>query len=170
MQAKLFSIINRIERFLTAISAALMGMLSVIVCWQVFARYVLKKSPYWVEEFSVTAMMWIGLLGAAAAVWSGDHMSLRFFIQKLPRRLSLVAELIIDAAIGYFAMFLFTQGLVITDAMKTSMMSTIPVSLGVSYVIIPIAAGFMIVFAALRILRKVFEIMEESSERSRNAR
>ena len=78
-------IIDRLERVLTGIAAAIMGVLALIVCWQVFARYVLQKSPVWVEEFSVTAIMWIGLLGAAAAVWTGDHMRLEWVTKKIGR-------------------------------------------------------------------------------------
>ncbi len=63
--------INRIERGLTFFTAFCMGILSVLVSWQVFARYVLRDSPYWVEEIVVTGMMWVGLLGAAACVWTG---------------------------------------------------------------------------------------------------
>lgn len=158
MQSKIDKVINRIERVLTAFSALLMAVLSVLVCWQVFARYVLQKSPIWVEEFSVTAIMWIGLLGAASAVWSGDHMKLEFVAKKLPRVGGLVLELLIDAAIGYFSLFLFKQGINLTVATWTSQMSTIPLPIGLTYLVLPVSAAFMVLFASLRIVRKFIEI------------
>lgn len=143
-----------VERALTAVAAAIMGVLSLIVCWQVFARYVLQKSPIWVEEFSVTAIMWIGLLGAAAAVWTGDHMRLEFITKKLPRVPAFIVEILIDLAIGAFAGFLFKHGLVLTQAMWSSQMSTIALPLGLTYLVLPVAAVFMIAFAVLRALDK----------------
>ncbi len=159
MQTRLNKVTNRIERTLTAFSAILMAVLSLIVCWQVFARYVLQKSPIWVEEFSVTAIMWIGLLGAASAVWSGDHMKLEFVAKKLPRIGGLVLELLIDAAIGYFSLFLFKQGVNLTAATWTSQMSTIPLPIGLTYLVLPVSAAFMVLFAILRIVNKAIEIL-----------
>jgi len=159
MQTRLNKVTNRIERTLTAFSAILMAVLCLIVCWQVFARYVLQKSPIWVEEFSVTAIMWIGLLGAASAVWSGDHMKLEFVAKKLPRIGGLVLELLIDAAIGYFSLFLFKQGINLTAATWTSQMSTIPLPIGLTYLVLPVSAAFMVLFAILRIVNKAIEIL-----------
>ena len=165
MQGTLAKIIGRMERILTAFTAVVMGILSIVVCWQVFARYVLQKSPYWVEEFSVTAMMWIGLLGAAASVWTGDHMRLEFVTKRLPRKFGLALEILIDAAIGYFAWFLLRQGTVLTQATWDSMMSTIPLPLGFTYLVIPIAAVFMILFALFRIVNKICEARKTIEEK-----
>ncbi|PKL74499.1 MAG: hypothetical protein CVV27_20200 [Candidatus Melainabacteria bacterium HGW-Melainabacteria-1] len=117
----------------------------------------LQKSPIWVEEFSVTAIMWIGLLGAASAVWTGDHMRLVLLTKRLPERLGVVLEVLIDASIGYFSIFLFRHGWVLTEAMWTSRMSTIPLPLGLTYLVLPVAAAFMIVFALLRMVGKILE-------------
>ncbi len=164
MRHGITKIVDRMERALTAVSAALMAILSIIVCWQVFARYVLQKSPIWVEEFSVTAIMWVGLLGAASAVWTGDHMRLKFVTNLLPRKFGIVLEIFIDAAIGCFAAFLFKQGLVLTEAMWTSQMSTIPLPIGLTYLVLPISAGFMILFAFFRIIDKILSSAKSSGE------
>jgi TRAP-type C4-dicarboxylate transport system permease small subunit len=148
-------VLNRFERVLTAVTAVIMAMLSLVVCWQVFARYVLKSSPYWVEEFSVTAIMWIGLLGAAAAVWTGDHMSLELVAKRLPKKLGIWVEIIIDAAIGLFAVFLCSQGWVLAAATMSSRMATLPLPLGITYIVLPIAGVIMIVFAFARVLLKI---------------
>ncbi|HQO46363.1 MAG TPA: TRAP transporter small permease subunit, partial [Rectinema sp.] len=101
MRKDLWRIVNRFERILTGFIAVLMVIVTIVVCWQVFDRYVLHKSPYWAEEFSVTAMMWMGLLGAASAVWTGDHMRLELLTKHLPARFGLVLEILIEGAIIY---------------------------------------------------------------------
>ncbi|TXT50323.1 MAG: tripartite ATP-independent periplasmic transporter DctQ component [Spirochaetes bacterium] len=165
MRNAIMRIVGRAERVLTAIAAIVMAALSVVVCWQVFARYVLQKSPIWVEEFSVTAIMWIGLLGAASAVWTGDHMRLELVTKKLPEAWGVAVEVAIDLAICAFALFLFRHGLVLTQAMWSSRMSTIKLPLGITYLVLPIAAVFMIGFAALRASGKILDASAKGKER-----
>ena len=148
-------VVDLVERALTFTVAVLMGALAVVVCWQVFSRYVLRASPYWTEELAVLGLMWIGLLGAAAGVWRGSHMSLELVVRRLPRVAQICAEVAIDVAIGIFAWFLCTQGWVLAEATMTSTMSTLPMRVGVSYLVLPIAGGLMIAFAALRALRRI---------------
>ncbi|HEY9055096.1 MAG TPA: TRAP transporter small permease [Rectinemataceae bacterium] len=163
MRGGLSKLVGRMERVLTALTAVLMGILSVIVCWQVFARYVLQKSPIWVEEFSVTAIMWIGLLGAAGAVWTGDHMRLEFVAKRLPASFGLAVEILTDAAIGAFAIFLLQNGWALTQATWTSTMSTIHLPIGLTYLVLPVAALFMIFFSIIRIVDKVGEAKRKAS-------
>ncbi len=154
MRKDLWRIVNRFERILTGFIAVLMVIVTIVVCWQVFDRYVLHKSPYWAEEFSVTAMMWMGLLGAAGAVWTGNHMRLELLTKHLPARFGLVLEILIEGAIIYFSYFLFKQGIELVSAMWTSQLSTIRLSIGITYIVIPISAGIMILFAILKIVEK----------------
>jgi len=169
MQDIISRIIDRMERILTAIAATLMAILSIIVCWQVFARYILQKSPTWVEEFSVTAIMWVGLLGAAAAVWTGDHMRLEILTKRLPKRFGVIVEILIDVAIGYFSIFLFKNGLILTEATWTSQMSTVPLPIGITYLVLPIAAALMIIFAFFRIVEKILEASRKDTKEGGNS-
>ena len=44
-------IMTILEHILISMTAVVMAILTVIVSYQVFARYVLHNSPFWVEEF-----------------------------------------------------------------------------------------------------------------------
>lgn len=154
MRKDLWHIVDRLERILTGFIAILVGIVTIVVCWQVFDRYVLHKSPYWAEEFSVTIMMWMGLLGAACAVWTGDHMRLELLTKHLPARFGLILEILIDGAVIYFSYFLFKQGIELVNAMWTSQLSTIRLSIGITYLVIPISAAMMILFSILKIVKK----------------
>ena len=63
MPEHLMNILDRLERLITAATAVIMIVLSALICWQVFSRYVLNSSTFWIEEISVISLMWIGLLG-----------------------------------------------------------------------------------------------------------
>jgi TRAP-type C4-dicarboxylate transport system permease small subunit len=154
MLKTLARIAGRLERALTVATAVLMAALALLVCWQVFARYVLHSSPFWVEELSVTAMMWIGLLGAAACVWSDSHMSLELVVRRLPAGAKAVLEICVDLAIGVFAGFLSLYGWRLAETTMTSLMSTLPLPLGLTYIVIPVAGVLMILFALARAFTK----------------
>jgi TRAP-type C4-dicarboxylate transport system permease small subunit len=146
-------LIERLERGLIVVVAVLMSVLALLVCWQVFSRYVLHASPFWVEELVVTVMMWIGLLGAAALVWRGSHMSLELLARRLSEAARPWAEAATDVVIAAFAAFLTVQGWVLTSATMSSAMATIPIPVGVSYLVLPVSGVLMILFALARATR-----------------
>ena len=49
-------------------------VMTAIVAWQVFGRYVLNQSPSWTEPASVLLMSWFIFLGAAVGVRDGNHL------------------------------------------------------------------------------------------------
>ncbi len=155
MNKTIIRTLDRLERILTGAVAVMLGLVAILICWQVFARYVLNAGSYWIEEFSVTAMMWIGLLGSAACVWSGSHMSVELVVKRLPRGARVWVEVIIDVIVALFALFLCTQGWVLAETTMTSTMTSIPLPIGVSYLAIPVAGALMILFAVANALKKL---------------
>jgi TRAP-type C4-dicarboxylate transport system permease small subunit len=147
MKNRVLRALDALELALRTTVAVILGAVALLVCWQVFARYVLHASPYWVEEFSVTALMWIGLLGSAACVWTGSHMSLELLVRRLPAAARVWVQIAQDVIVGLFAVFLCTQGWVLAEATMTSRMSTIPLPIGVSYLALPVAGVVMALFA-----------------------
>ena len=49
-------------------------LMTVMVAWGVFGRYVLNDTPTWVEAGSLFLMSWFILLGAAVGVRESDHL------------------------------------------------------------------------------------------------
>ena len=67
---RITSWLNRLERAITAVTAVILGLLALLVGWQVVARYVFHSGQFWAEELALVAMMWAALLGAAGCVWT----------------------------------------------------------------------------------------------------
>ncbi len=169
MRDKITRILNLTEKILSGAVAVVLVIVALMVCWSVFARYVLKTGTYWIEEFSVTGMMWIGLLGAAACVWPGTHMSLELVVKRLPGKARKAVEVFVDLVVAAFALFLFTQGLVMTEAFMTSRMTSLPLPIGVTYLALPVAGAFMILFALARAALKIAAPAEPQKGADSNA-
>ena len=144
------NILDRLERLITAATAVIMIVLSALICWQVFSRYVLNSSPFWIEEISVISLMWIGLLGAAACVWTESHMSLELVVSRLPETLRVWLRVATDIVIGVFAFFLCERGIFLVQRTMCGTLSSLPIAVGCTYIVLPIAGGLMVLFAATR--------------------
>ena len=49
-------------------------VMTAIVGWQVFGRFVLDSSPSWTEQASLVLMIWYVMFAAAAGVYEGFHI------------------------------------------------------------------------------------------------
>ena len=86
-----------------AIGAGLMALLCVITFANVITRYLTNVSLAFTEEFSVTLMVILALVGAAAAFAKGQHLRMGFAADKLPP----VPRLWLEALVLLLGMALF---------------------------------------------------------------
>nr|HOQ06006.1 TRAP transporter small permease subunit [Anaerohalosphaeraceae bacterium] len=94
-----------LDWFLEILVMIVMGVLVVDVLWQVFSRYVLRAPSKWTEELAIFLLIWAALLGAAVATGRGAHLGIDYFVQKLPPRDRLRAEIFGFLCIVLFAFF-----------------------------------------------------------------
>lgn len=73
--------VSRISLWLSGIGLVAM---TVIVGWQVFARYILNDSPSWSEPLSLHLMSWFIMLGAAVGVRESVHLGLDIVRYAMP--------------------------------------------------------------------------------------
>ena len=165
MPELVMNILDRLERFITFATAAIMIILSALICWQVFSRYVLNASPFWIEELSVISLMWIGLLGAAACVWTESHMSLELVVSRLPETVRIWLKAATDILIGMFALVLCERGIFLVEKTMGGTLSSLPIAVGYTYLVLPIAGGLMVVFAAIRAVTGVNRFYAEKGGR-----
>lgn len=81
--------LRRLNDLLSALALwlAAFGMvaMTVVVGWQVFARYVLNDTPSWAEPATLQLMGWFIILGAAVGVRESFHLGLDLIQHVLPR-------------------------------------------------------------------------------------
>ena len=102
--------LSRLSLYLAGAGVILMTF---IVGWQVFARYVLNDSPSWSEPLSLHLMLWFILLGAAVGVRESVHLGLDIVryampkpVQKAMDLVSLVLVTLFGAAMAYYGTLL----------------------------------------------------------------
>ena len=80
------------EHFEEMLAATLLAMMACLAMVNVVTRYVIELPLAFTEELEVNAMVWLTLLGSAAAFRKRKHLRLLFFIQKLPPGLRTALE------------------------------------------------------------------------------
>ena len=76
--------LDAIYRLCIWASGAAIALMSVIVPWGVFARYVLGSGSAWPEPIAIMLMVIFSFLGGAAAYRAGAHIAVQMLTASLP--------------------------------------------------------------------------------------
>lgn len=111
---KLSYLINRLAnvqvRLCSWAMVALGVVMTLVILLQVFFRYVVYLPVPWTEELARYLMVWMGMLGAVAALRQGRHIGVRVLVERLPAgTYDRVVPLVQAAEIG-FLLILAWQG------------------------------------------------------------
>lgn len=85
--------------------------MTLIIGWQVFARYVLNSAPSWTETTSILLMGWFVLVGAGAAVRYRDHLGFTVGLILMPPQLRHWVIIFGDVLVALFGLGMFVFGL-----------------------------------------------------------
>lgn len=127
-------------------NAGLMVM-TAIIAWQVFARYVLNASPAWAEQAALLLMIWYVMLAAAAGVREGFHIRIRVFADALPEPLRQIAAITAHAVVGLFGLAMAFWGSELVAATWQHAIPTVALPRGVAYIPIAIAGVLIACFS-----------------------
>ena len=135
---------------------ALVMVLTVIVSYQVFSRYVdFVPSYLWTEEASRFCFIWTVLLGAAIAVREGTHFTIDVLPEEMPTWLQRTVEVVVLALIGVIALVMVFGGLRFAEIGWTRISTTSGIRLAWVYAAIPVS-GFSILLFVTEQLVDVF--------------
>ncbi|MAU48346.1 MAG: C4-dicarboxylate ABC transporter permease [Yangia sp.] len=140
--------------------AALMLVMTVLISWQVFARYVMGNSLSFSEEVSRFSMVWMTMLGAAYAYRYGSLISVDLFESLSGPRVSRLLRIVVAVASCIFAWVLLTQGLDITQRVAMQVAPSTRISMGWLYAAMPAGAG-LVLLNAIGILAEDFAGLRE---------
>ncbi len=150
---------------LSRIAAVLLSIMTLLVLYQVFTRYVLNNPAAFTEELVRYSLIWTGFIGAAYAFSTREHMALTLVINKLDDKKKRALQTAIDLLILLFALFVMTIGgvkLALSAQKVYSALLGIPRSL--VYSMAPISGVFIIVAQIINIYEDVTGNVIEGGE------
>lgn len=143
---------DRLSRLLSLsalyVSAAGLVAMTLIIGWQVFARYVLNAAPAWTEQAALLLMLYFILFAAAAGVREGFHIQLTLLQASLPERPRRALELACHAIVLLFGLAMAMGGVQLAAATWQHTIPALGLPRGVAYIPLAGAGALIALFSA----------------------
>jgi TRAP-type C4-dicarboxylate transport system permease small subunit len=128
-------------------------LISVIIPWAVFTRYVLNSAASWPEPMAVLLTIVLTFIGAAAGYRLNLHMNVSFFADMLPPRFRILLDIVVQLLMALVAVFMIVWGGRLVEVTWHNSIPDFPfLSVGVTYLPIPVGGVCLLLFIIERIL------------------
>ena len=156
---------DMLSKIILIITAIMLCIMVLIIFLLVITRKFFSYTPTGSEELTLMLMVYSGLLAAAVVYRERMHLGIHFFLQKMKPKPRNRIYFIIDIMIGLFSLFMLFWGSSFAWEMRNQTMSATKISVGISYLPIPLAGLFLILFVVEKIMTDFSERKTGSEEK-----
>ena len=156
----MIGLVERINTFLDRASLVLIVIMVFLVWMQVFMRYLLNFSPFWIEAVARYMMIWSLLMASVVLVGSNGHVRVDFIQQLYSPKVDKVISLILSLAILVFLLVYTIFGMEAALDQWTVRDGSIRISMFWPFIIVPMS-GFLMI---LNLLVRMYEILTNKEE------
>jgi TRAP-type C4-dicarboxylate transport system permease small subunit len=139
--------------FCAGIAGLAMLVISLIIPWGVFTRYVLNQASSWPEPMATLLSIVLTFFGAAACYRLGVHMRVAVLPNMLPPAARRLCDALAQALVAVVNLYMVVWG---WDLVQTTWNQGIPdfpgLSVGVTYLPIPLGGACTLLFVLERLL------------------
>ena len=141
---------ERLANTVSRIAAAGLVLMTLVIAWQVFGRYVLNDSPPWSESAALVIMLYFVLLAAAVGVYEQFHLGLRLFVSRLPAGWKRPVYVIGQLLVMTFGAAMAWNGMRLIDYTSSHVIPTLGISRSVAYWPFVMCGGLIVLFTLVR--------------------
>lgn len=131
----------------------LFAVLTTAVFTQVVARYVFNHPPAWTEELARFCQVWIILLASSICLRKGSHLAVDYLGPSLSLSVRRLVGLLIGCLITLYSAVVVVWGVKLLIIGITQTSPAMQVSMGLVYLVFPIAGGLMVLESILTTVR-----------------
>jgi len=136
-------------------SMAVLVIMTVIVPWVVFSRYVLNNTPAWGEEGALLCMVWFGFTSMALGVRDNLHISIDIFDRLLPSSVKYWTDWLKRLIILGFGFFMLIEGITMSEVALGNDMPGIGLNSAFLYAAVPLGGLAIIYYTVADAIRTV---------------
>lgn len=142
-----------LDNSLRTVCVVLFALLVVLVAWQVFTRLVLGQPSAWTEEAARHTFVWVSLIGIAIAVGEKADVIMDFLVERVPRSLQRVADLLAYTATLSFVLYVMVFGGLQQSILAWSQKNPLlPLTQGQLYLVLPISGALLTIYLIIHIV------------------
>jgi len=154
MKAGYFRLVGVIFRISMLIAATCVVVITIIIPWGVFTRYVLHDASSWPEPLATLLMIWFAFLAAAVCYRENLHIAVNILPRFVPEIGKIMLGWATEILMGATNVFLLVYGVRLVNTTWHQTIAEFPsIGVGISYLPIPIGGGIMVLFVIERMLR-----------------
>ena len=157
MKAQYFRLMDMIHRACLAIAGVCIVVITLIIPWGVFTRYVLNSASSWPEPMAILIMIVLSFFSAVVCYREYLHIGVGLLPAALGERGKAILGTLIEICMMITNVFLLWYGIKLVHATWYQSIAEFPVvSVGVSYLPVPIAGAITVLFIIERFLTREF--------------
>lgn len=135
------------------VAGGAMVLISLIVPWGVFTRYVLNSASSWPEPAAILLSIVLTFFGAAACYRVKLHMRVSFVRDQLPALVQRACDLLAELLMAMVGVFMIVWGSRLCETTWHQSIDAFPaLSVGVTYLPIPLGGLCLLLFVIERLL------------------
>jgi TRAP-type C4-dicarboxylate transport system permease small subunit len=144
---------DALYRLCVVVAGGALVLISAVIPWGVFTRYALNSAASWPEPLAILLTIVLTFFGAAACYRTGTHMSVSVLVRAMSLPLRRVVEPLSEGLVALGGLFMVIWGARLVGTTWYQSIAEFPaLSVGVTYLPIPIAGGITLLFVAERLL------------------
>src|SRR5271169_47719 len=147
------TVMDALYRFCVVVAGGALVLISAVIPWGVFARYVLNSAASWPEPMAILLTIVLTFFGSAACYRVGTHMSVSVLVRALSPPLQRIIEPFSEGLVALVGLFMVIWGARLVGTTWHQSIAEFPaLSVGLTYLPIPIAGAITLLFVAERLL------------------
>ena len=134
------------------IACVALVLVSAVIPWAVYTRYVLNSASSWPEPLAVLLTVGITFIGSANCYRQRIHMNMTVGTDLLPPRLRIASLFLSEVLMGVIAIFMVVWGLRLVHTTWENSVDEFPwLSVGITYLPIVVSGAMMLLFVVERL-------------------
>lgn len=134
------------------LSCLALVLISAVIPWAVYTRYVLNSAASWPEPLAVLLTVAVTFIGAANCYRQRIHMNMTVGTNLLSPRMRVAAAFIAELLMAAMALFMMVWGMKLVLATWGNSVDEFPwMSVGVTYLSIPVSGAMLLLFVIERL-------------------
>jgi TRAP-type C4-dicarboxylate transport system permease small subunit len=146
---------------LGVLAGVLMALLTLAVFLQVILRYVARSGIEGLDEAPRYLFVWLVMLGAAAAMYRGEHTTLEFFRDKLTPRGRALGTVVTEGVGILLFLSMIKVSLVLVPNSQLQSSAGLGLPLGYVYAAMPVGAVLIILPMAWRLAAALRDLWQK---------
>ncbi|CAA9342469.1 MAG: TRAP-type C4-dicarboxylate transport system, small permease component [uncultured Microvirga sp.] len=152
MKAAYIRAMDALHGVCMAIAGLCLVVITLIIPWGVFTRYVLNIGSSWPEPMAVFLMIWFSFMSAALCYREGLHIGVKVIPDLLGGTARIVIGWLIEACMAFTNLFMLVWGIRLVQTTWYSTLADFPlITAGFSYLPVPLGGAITTLFVIERL-------------------